>query len=264
MPKIRLDILLVEKGLIQSRALAQRMVLAGQVLIDGIPAIKPGMKYSSESQVTIIQGPRYVSRGGEKLESALQTFQIDVTDKICADIGASTGGFTDCLLQYGAARVYAIDVGHGILAWKLRQNPQVVVMENTNARFIDKLPELVDIITIDASFISLKIFFPVIRDWFRSYPGNEDGGSLVALIKPQFEAGKQEVSHTKGVIRNPETHQKVLKDVLSSAMEEGYHIQGLIRSPLLGPKGNKEFLVWLSLQTSQPQDTDQMVKKALE
>ena len=258
-PKIRLDVLLVEHGLVESRALAHRMILAGQVQVDGSTALKPGTRVSPESQVSLEQRPRYVSRGGEKLEAALQTFNLDVTNEICADVGASTGGFTDCLLQHGAARVYAIDVGQGILAWKLRQNPQVVVMEGTNARYVEKLPEPMDVVTIDASFISLRIIFPVVKHWFSPIEGN-----LLALIKPQFEAGKREADRTKGVIRDPEIHGRVLKEILTSAQEEGFHIRGLIRSPILGPKGNVEFLAWLSLHEGKTSRLDEIVNHALE
>jgi len=258
-PKIRLDVLLVERGLVESRALAQRMILAGQVQVDGSPTLKPGTRVSPESQVSLEQRPRYVSRGGEKLEAALQTFNLEVISKICADVGASTGGFTDCLLQHGAARVYAIDVGQGILAWKLRQNPAVVVLEGTNARYVEKLPEPIDVVTIDASFISLRIFFPVVKHWFSPIEGN-----LLALIKPQFEAGKREADRTKGVIRNPEIHRRVLKEILTSAQVEGFHVRGLIRSPLLGPKGNVEFLAWLSLPQGKTLKLDELINPTLE
>jgi 23S rRNA (cytidine1920-2'-O)/16S rRNA (cytidine1409-2'-O)-methyltransferase len=194
-------------------------------------------------------GPRFVSRGGEKLDAALEAFAFDVTGWVCADVGSSTGGFTDCLLQRGAAKVYAIDVGKGILHWKLRNDPRVVVMEETNARFVESLPEHVSLVTVDASFISLKILLPVIRKWFSSGfrgEGMGDRGEIIALIKPQFEAGKKDVARGDGVIRDPEIHRQVLTDVLSFAGQEGFAIQGLIKSPLLGPKGNAEFLVWLN------------------
>ncbi len=174
----------------------------------------------------------------------------------CADVGSSTGGFTDCLLQRGAAKVYAIDVGKGILHWKLRNDPRVVVMEETNARFVESLPERIDFVTVDASFISLKILLPVVKKWLPntpippSLPGKRGAGGtgLVALIKPQFEAGKKDVSRGDGVIRDPEIHRQVLNDVLGFAQKEGFGIHGLIKSPLLGPKGNAEFLVWLGEQ----------------
>ena len=237
---MRADVLLVERGLAESRAQAQRLVMAGQVRVDGQLVLKPSSTLLPDARIQIERGPRYVSRGGEKLEAALDGFNLDVSGKICADLGASTGGFTDCLLQHGAARVYAIDVGKGILHWKLRQDPRVVVMEGTNARFIVQLPEPVQIITVDASFISLKVLLPVLRGWFPP-----QGGGVVALIKPQFEAGRSQVGRGEGVIRDPSIHFEVLMDVLNSAQQEGFGVNGLVRSPLLGPKGNVEFLAYL-------------------
>ena len=252
MQKQRLDLLLVERGLVESRALAQRLVMAGQVRVNGQVALKPSDKVSDQDELTVEHGPRYVSRGGEKLEAALNAFDLPVTGRVCADVGASTGGFTDCLLQHGAGKVYAIDVGQGILDWRLRQNPQVVVMEGTNARHVEKLPEPVSLVTIDASFISLKVLLPVVKDWFSSDEevllrgkGLGEKGDVVALIKPQFEAGRQEVRRGKGVIRDPEVHRQVLMEVLGYAAGAGWQVRGLIASPLLGPKGNREFLVWL-------------------
>ena len=239
--KTRLDVLLVERGLVASRSLAQRLVMAGQVRVDGQVAIKPRVKAHGGVAIEIDAGPRYVSRGGEKLEAALDEFQLDVAELTCADVGASTGGFTDCLLQHGAKRVYAIDVGKGILDWKLRQDARVEVMEETNARYVVKLPESVDLVTIDASFISLKVLLPVVKGWF----GNK-GGQVIALIKPQFEAGRKVVSKGKGVVRDPEVHKQVLEDVLGFAQKEGYGVSGLVRSPLMGPKGNTEFLAQLT------------------
>ena len=254
MPKVRLDILLVERGLAESRAKAQAMIMAGQVRVAGQVTLKPATSISADSTLTVDSGPRFVSRGGEKLDAALDAFKIDVNGLICADVGASTGGFTDCLLQRGSAKVYAIDVGKGILHWKLRNDPRVVVMEETNARFIEFLPERVSLITVDASFISLKILLPVIKSWFTIFPlssfnegkTKEERKDVVALIKPQFEAGKKDVSRGDGVIRDPEIHKQVLFDVLSFAQQEGFRVRGLIKSPLLGPKGNVEFLAWLS------------------
>jgi 23S rRNA (cytidine1920-2'-O)/16S rRNA (cytidine1409-2'-O)-methyltransferase len=253
MPKVRLDVLLVERGLAESRAKAQALIMAGQVRVAGQTALKPATAVPADSELTIDSGPRFVSRGGEKLDAALEAFAIDVNGLICADVGASTGGFTDCLLQRGAAKVYAIDVGKGILHWKLRNDPRVVVMEETNARFVESLPERIDFVTIDASFISLKILLPVVKRWLPIPPtppslpgkGHAGGIGLVALIKPQFEAGKKDVARGDGVIRDPEIHRQVLKDVLAYAAQEGFGIHGLIKSPLLGPKGNAEFLVWL-------------------
>ncbi|MBN1149001.1 MAG: TlyA family RNA methyltransferase [Anaerolineales bacterium] len=246
MPKIRLDVLLVERGLVESRSLAQRLVMAGQVRVDGELALKPSVSVSPTARLEVEQGPPFVSRGGEKLAAALRAFDLRVAGLACADVGASTGGFTDCLLQNGAARVYAIDVGKGILHWKLRQDPRVVVMENTNARHVARLPEPVGLATIDASFISLKILLPVVKGWFAG-GGEAGGGDVIALIKPQFEAGRAEVARGGGVIRNPEVHRQVLQETLEFAERQGYELRGLLRSPLLGPKGNVEFLTWLRI-----------------
>jgi len=207
-------------------------------------------------------GLPFVSRGGEKLEAALLAFGIVVDGRVCADVGASTGGFTDCLLQHGAYRVYAIDVGRGILDWKLRQDPRVVVMERTNARFIEHLPEPVQVVTVDVSFISLKIILEAVKDWFAS-PGLQLEGSVIALVKPQFEAGRQEVNRGKGVIRDPSVHRQVLTDVLSNAQELGYSLRGLIRSPLTGPKGNQEFLAWLELGREQGKPIEASIEAIL-
>ena len=253
MPKVRLDVLLVERGLAESRAKAQALIMAGQVRIAGQTALKPATAISSDSELSVDSGPRFVSRGGEKLDAALEAFAVDVKGLTCADVGSSTGGFSDCMLQRGAARIYAIDVGKGILHWKLRNDPRVVVMEDTNARFVESLPERIDFVTIDASFISLKILLPVVKKWLPNTPippslpgkGGAGGTGLVALIKPQFEAGKKDVSRGDGVIRDPQIHRQVLNDVLAYAQQEGFGIHGLIKSPLLGPKGNAEFLVWL-------------------
>jgi len=170
MPKIRLDLLLVERGLAESRAKAQAMIMAGQVRVEDQVTLKPATGVSPASVLTVDAGPRFVSRGGEKLEAALEAFGIDVAGLVCADVGASTGGFTDCMLQRGADKVYAIDVGKGILHWKLRNHPRVVVMEQINARYVDNLPESVDFVTIDASFISLKILLPVVKRWLTPAP----------------------------------------------------------------------------------------------
>ena len=217
---------------------------------------------------------RFVSRGGEKLEAAFEAFKLDVNVFVCADVGASTGGFTDCLLQRGAAKVYAIDVGKGILHWKLRNDPRLIVMEETNARYVESLPEPVSLVTMDASFISLKILLPVVGKWFRPNPpvspslqgkGGEGGlGQIIALIKPQFEAGRKDVSRGDGVIRDPEIHRQVLLDVLTFARVEGFGIRGLIRSPLLGPKGNAEFLAWLTVSSDEGLHLEDAVSRVLE
>jgi 23S rRNA (cytidine1920-2'-O)/16S rRNA (cytidine1409-2'-O)-methyltransferase len=231
-------------------------------------ALKPAATVDTNTVLTVDSGPRFVSRGGEKLDSALDVFGIDVTGFICVDVGASTGGFTDCMLQRGAEKVYAIDVGKGILHWKLRNYKRVVVMEKTNARYVESLPEPVDFVTVDASFISLKILLPVIKSWFLfpSRRGDRGEGEIVALIKPQFEAGKKDVSRGDGVIRDPEIHKQVLVDILSFTQQEGFQIRGLIKSPLLGPKGNAEFLVWLSQVSGKEgnEDVNQMIEQVLE
>jgi 23S rRNA (cytidine1920-2'-O)/16S rRNA (cytidine1409-2'-O)-methyltransferase len=255
---MRLDLLIVERGLAESRSLAHRLVMAGQVRVNGEIELKPSTNVSPDAHLEIDRGAPFVSRGGEKLQAALDAFPISIQERVCADVGASTGGFTDCLLQHGAQRVYAIDVGKGILHWKLRQDPRVVVMEGLNARHIEWLPEPISLATVDASFISLKILLPVIRNWFPGkldehepdffQPGN---AGVVALVKPQFEAGRSEAARGQGVVRDPQIHRRVLLDVISFANQTGYQIQGLIRSPILGPKGNVEFLAWLNLPSAE-------------
>ncbi|KAA3643604.1 MAG: TlyA family RNA methyltransferase [Chloroflexi bacterium] len=241
MPKQRIDVLLVERGLAESRNKAQRLVMAGQVRVNGQVAMKSSEQVAEDAELAVDSGPRFVSRGGGKLLAALEGFEVDVEGKICADVGASTGGFTDCLLQHGAAKVYAIDVGRGILHWKLRQDERVVVMEGTNARYIENLPEAVELVTIDASFISLKVLLPMVKDWLA------ESGEVIALIKPQFEAGKQEASKGKGVIKDPKVRQRVVDEISAFALEQGYIQKGLTESPVKGPKGNVEFLLWLEV-----------------
>ena len=241
--KTRLDVLLVERGLVESRSLAQRMVMAGQVRVDGQVVIKPSVSFGSKAHVEVEKKPRFVSRGGDKLDAALNAFDLEnLDDRICADVGASTGGFTDCLLQHGARKVYAIDVGYGVLHWKLRNDRRVVVLERTNARYLEALPDggLVGMVTIDASFISLRLLLPVVLGWFV-----EEGGEIVILIKPQFEAGRADAAKGDGVIRDGRVHRQVLMDVLHFSERSGIAVEGLIRSPLVGPKGNVEFLAHL-------------------
>ena len=275
MPKTRLDLLLVERGLAESRAKAQALVMAGQVRVDGQVELKASAAVSPDARLDLETGPRFVSRGGEKLEAALEAFGVNVAGRVCADVGASTGGFTDCLLQRGAARVYAMDVGKGLLHWKLRTDPRLVVMEETNARYVEKLPEAVELVTIDASFISLKILLLVVKNWLRPSPpsplpklgegggGRGVGGEVIALIKPQFEAGRKESARNKGVIRDPGVHKAVLTDVLTFAQSEGFAVRGLIRSPLLGPKGNVEFLAWLKFREKTNGEIETLVGKVL-
>jgi len=267
MTKTRLDVLLVEKGLAESCARAQALIMAGQVRVNGQVADRVAANILRDAQITVEQGPRFVSRGGDKLEAALAAFPVDVSGLICADVGASTGGFTDCLLQHGAARVYAIDVGRGLLHWKLRTDPRVVVMERTNARHVEKVPEPVSLVTIDASFISLKILLPVVKGWFlpsnpASLPQAGDG-NVIALIKPQFEAGRKESAKNKGVIREAGVHRTVLMDVLAFARAQGFVIRDLVRSPVLGPKGNVEFFAWLGMGHHGGMDLEILVTKGL-
>jgi 23S rRNA (cytidine1920-2'-O)/16S rRNA (cytidine1409-2'-O)-methyltransferase len=252
--KMRIDIMMVERGLAESRTKAQLLVMGGQVRVNGQLVPKPSVKFSEEVLIEVEHGPRYVSRGGEKLEAALCEFNIDVTDKVCADVGASTGGFTDCLIQHGAERVYAVDVGRGILHWKLRQEAKVVIMEGTNARSVKKLPEEIDLVTIDASFISLKVLLPVVSGWLRKL-----GGDSIALIKPQFEAGRAEASRGQGVIRDASIHKQVLFDVITFAENVGYQLVDLMRSPLLGPKGNVEFVAHLRFPAHGKEDLQKML-----
>ncbi|MEJ2300673.1 MAG: TlyA family RNA methyltransferase [Anaerolineales bacterium] len=268
MKKERVDVLLVKRGLADSRSQAQRLVMAGQVRADGQVVPKPSTTLAAGVPLEVDAGPRFVSRGGEKLEAALLAFQLDISGKVCADVGASTGGFTDCLLKYGASKVYAIDVGHGVLHWKLRQNPRVVVMENTNARYLDSLPEDIDIATVDASFISLKILLPVMIRWFSPSPAqiaglespdSDAGGNVVVLIKPQFEAGRREASRGEGVIRDPEIHRRVLNEVLQFAKDLGFGVRNLIRSPVLGAKGNVEFLAHLIYPCADSLEPDKII-----
>lgn len=250
--------MLVDRGLAESRAQAQRLIMAGRVLVDGQVALKPSSQYWPEAAIKLLEGPRFVSRGGEKLQAALDEFQLQVAGKVCADLGASTGGFTDCLLQSGAQKVYSIDVGKGILHWKLRQDPRVIVMEGTNARHLDCLPEEPDLITIDASFISVKILLAVIKQWY-----GRRGGSAILLVKPQFEAGKAEVDKTEGVIRDAGIHRRVLSEVFERCHAEGFGVAGLIRSPILGPKGNTEFLLYLVYPGSPREDLQDLIERAL-
>ncbi len=241
MAKKRLDILLAEKGLAESRSQAQRLIMAGQVRVDGQVMIKSSDLVDERAGLTVDRGPRFVSRGGEKLEAALTAFGLtDLSGITCVDVGASTGGFTDCLLQHGASRVYAVDVGYGELHWKLRNDPRVIPMERTNARFISGFDRTIHLVTIDSSFISLRVLLPVVRAWFGGQPG-----TVVALIKPQFEAGREVVARGAGVVRDPVVHRAVLLELLTFLKGEDYEIRGLIRSPLIGPKGNAEFLAHL-------------------
>jgi 23S rRNA (cytidine1920-2'-O)/16S rRNA (cytidine1409-2'-O)-methyltransferase len=240
---IRLDHLLVQLGLAESRSQAQALVLAGQVRVNGEVAPKPGARVAVGAQVTVHQPLPYVSRGGLKLAAALDAFQISVMGAICADVGASTGGFTDCLLQHGATRVYAIDVGYGQLAWKLRQDERVVVMERTNARYLELLPEPVQIVTVDASFISLRLLFPAVLGWLTP------DADVIPLVKPQFEAERGCVGKG-GVVRDPAVHRQVIERVAGYALAHGLAVRGVVRSPISGPAGNWEYLMHLTTRPS--------------
>lgn len=237
--KQRLDVLVFERGLAPSRAKAQALIMAGVVLVAGERVDKAGMKIAIDADITVKAQPRYVSRGGEKLEGALRDFSFSVEDKICADVGSSTGGFTDCLLQHGAARIYAIDVGYGQLAYKLRSDERVIVMERTNARYVETLNEAVELAVVDASFISLRLLLPAIQKWL------EPQADIIALIKPQFEAGKGDVSKG-GVVKDKAIHERVIRDVADFAIAQGFGVADLTVSPIKGLKeGNTEFLIWL-------------------
>lgn len=242
MTKQRLDTYLVTSGLAANRTQARGLILAGRVRVDSTVADKPGRLVPDGTAVAVEPAAEYVSRGGYKLAHALDTFQIAVYGLVCADVGASTGGFTDCLLQRGAAHVFAIDVGYGQLAWTLRQDPRVTVLDRTNVRYLATLPGAahIDLITIDASFIGLNLILPVVRHWLVE-PAR---GGIIALIKPQFEAGRAQVGKG-GVVRDPHLHRTILTQVLTQAITEGLDVLGLTTSPITGPAGNVEFLTWL-------------------
>lgn len=255
MPKQRLDVLMAERGLAESRSKAQRLIQAGEVRVDDQLAHKPSTRVSDDAEITLQAKLPFVSRGGKKLDAALDRFGVDVTGAVAADVGASTGGFTDCLLQRGARRVYAIDSGYGQLHWDLRNDPRVVVMERTNARHLERLPERVDLTTIDVSFISLSLILPRAVAWLTP------DGVVVALIKPQFEAGPRNVEKG-GVVRDPTTHRQVLERILGSAASLGLRLRGLMPSPLRGPAGNVEFLGWWG-RGGREIDHDQAVQHTL-
>ena len=236
--KMRLDVLLVERGLQESRQKAQAAIMSGQVFVAGQRVDKPGTAVAEDAAVEVRGAAlAYVSRGGLKLEKAMAVFPITLTGAVCADIGASTGGFTDCMLQKGAEKVYAVDVGYGQLAWKLRSDPRVVCLERTNARYLtrEQIPETLDFASIDVSFISLKLIFPALYDLLR------EGGHIACLIKPQFEAGREKVGK-KGVVRDPAVHLEVLEHFLEHAKENHFTVLGITYSPIRGPEGNIEYL----------------------
>lgn len=253
----RLDIEVNRRGLAASREKARAMIMAGEVLVNGKLADKPGMRVPIASEITVKAKPRFVSRGGEKLDAALEAFPVPVKDAICADVGASTGGFTDCLLKRGAAKVYAIDVGYGHLDLGLRNDPRVVVMERVNARHLETLPERISLAVMDASFISVKLLLPPVLGWM-----NETAQAVI-LVKPQFEAGRHDVGKG-GVVRDKKVHQRVIVDAAHFAASIGLHPRGLIRSPLTGPAGNVEFLLWLAREApTAPLDLDEAIQRAV-
>lgn len=258
--KKRLDVLLAERGHADNRTKAQAIIMSGLVYVNGQKADKPGVSYEETVDIEVRTGGcPYVSRGGLKLEKALRDFGVDPTGFVCSDSGASTGGFTDCLLQQGASKVFAIDVGYGQLDWKIRSDPRVVVMERTNVRYVtpEQLGEPLDLSVVDVSFISLKIVLPVIKTFLKPT------GQVLCLIKPQFEAGKEKVGK-KGVVRDPQTHKEVLDGFVALANELDFKILGLTFSPVKGPEGNIEFLGHLTLDDKpgiQP-DTADVVAQA--
>lgn len=244
--KLRLDVLLVQRGLQESRQKAQATIMSGQVFVDGQRVDKPGAPVAEDAEIEVKGGLRYVSRGGLKLEKAMALWPVHLEDAVCMDIGASTGGFTDCMLQNGAAKVYAVDVGYGQLAWKLRSDPRVVCLERTNARYLshEQIPEEPDFSSVDVSFISLKLILPAIAGVLR------DGGQMVCLIKPQFEAGKEKVGK-KGVVRDPTVHREVLEHFLEHAKENNFTVIDITYSPIRGPEGNIEYLGFLQKNSGQ-------------
>ncbi len=241
--KVRLDVALTQRGLAESRQKAQAVIMAGEVYVNGQRADKAGMPVKEEDQIeTRGKQLRYVSRGGLKLEKAMERWKFSLSGLICADIGASTGGFTDCMLQNGAAKVYAVDVGRNQLDWRLRTHPQVVCMERTNARYLtaEQIPEPLDFFSVDVSFISLRLILPAVRSLLAAE------GQGVCLIKPQFEAGREKVGKN-GVVRDPAVHLEVLEAFWKDAVESGFSVKDVTYSPIKGPEGNIEYLGWLTV-----------------
>ncbi|MBQ7688833.1 MAG: TlyA family RNA methyltransferase [Clostridia bacterium] len=249
--KKRLDQYLFDEGLCESREKAKAAVMAGTVYVNGQKAIKPGVTLKQTDTVQVRGGMEFVSRGGYKLKKAMQAFSLDLQGKICMDVGASTGGFTDCMLQNGAKKVYAVDVGYGQLAWKLRSDVRVVNLERTNIRYLtaEDLADLPDFVSVDVSFISLKLVLPVV------YGVLSSAGECVCLIKPQFEAGREKVGK-KGVVREEQTHIEVVREILQTAQDVGFFVRGLDFSPIKGPEGNIEYLLYLSKLPGETSETD--------
>ena len=240
MVKKRIDNLLVEKGLVETRAKAQAIIMAGDVLVDGKPVLKSGTLVNQEAEISVNEPPPFVSRGGLKLDYALTQFSVSVKGTVAADIGASTGGFTDCLLKRGVSRVYAVDVGYGQLDYRLRQDNRVVVMDRVNARNMPDIQEKLDLVVIDVSFISVRKIIPAITGLLK------EKGNIIVLVKPQFEAERKEVGKG-GIIRQPEIHARVLGRFISWVTDNKYRLKGLVGSPIEGASGNREFFAWLKL-----------------
>ncbi len=259
--KIRLDSAVFELGISESREKAKALIMAGQIYVNGMKAIKPGVTVNSSDKIELRGNTLpYVSRGGLKLEKAMQVFPITLDKKICMDIGASTGGFTDCMLQNGAVKVYSIDVGYGQLAWKLRSDSRVVNLERTNFRYVtrEQIPEEIDFASIDVSFISLKLIFPALMPLLKM------DGECVCLVKPQFEAGKDKVGK-KGVVRERATHIEVIENVISYASDNGFSVLNLDFSPVKGPEGNIEYLLYIKKTENAVCKVDsEMIKRIVE
>lgn len=240
MAKQRLDVYLAESGLVKSRSEAQSIIMAGEVYIDDRKVSKAGEQVTGDEKIEIRSNAlKYVSRGGLKLEKAMHVFPVTPDKKVCMDIGASTGGFTDCMLQNGAEKVYSVDVGYGQLAWKLRCDERVVNMERTNIRYVEDLPDLIEFFSVDVSFISLSLVLPV------AYKLSSDDAIGICLIKPQFEAGRDKVGK-KGVVRDSEVHKEVINKVFNFTREIGFKVCGLDFSPIKGPEGNIEYLMYIN------------------
>lgn len=263
MNKKRLDVLLVEKGLAESREKAKAIIMSGIVYVDGEKEDKAGSNFPENANIEV-RGKtlKYVSRGGLKLEKAMEVFPVELTDKVCMDVGASTGGFTDCMLMNGASKVYSVDVGYGQLAWKLRQDPRVVCMEKTNIRYVkpEDIDDVIEFASVDVSFISLSKVLPVLKELL------VQGGEVVCLIKPQFEAGREKVGK-KGVVRDKNVHVEVIQNVTSFTRETGFDVIGLDFSPVKGPEGNIEYLMYIRNESPKEElsmDIEELVRMSHE
>ena len=257
--KERLDVLLVKRGLAPSREKAKTMIMEGNVFVNNNREDKAGSTFAEDAPIEIHGNTlKYVSRGGLKLEKAMTHFSISLDGMVCMDIGASTGGFTDCMLQNGAKKVYSVDVGYGQFAWKLRQDPRVVCMEKTNIRYVtpDDIGELVDFVSIDVAFISLTKVLEPVKALMK------ENAQIVCLIKPQFEAGREQVGK-KGVVREPRVHEEVIQMVMNYALSLGFHILGIDHSPIRGPEGNIEYLLYMENDNREPVTIDEKQKEAV-